>query len=144
MSVSSAPAKSTAPFAAQLIEKKVSPKAAEMTREMVKRYQKEFGDGPIAPHVSMGFNNLWILLNDVLPRAIQKHGGFSPDQLAKAVVERDWVTAGASGLPIATTAPTGTSPAIAASAASSSARRIGGGKGKPCPERARRVIAWRG
>ena len=32
----------------------------------------------IAPHVSMGFNNMWILLNDVLPRAIQKHGGFGP------------------------------------------------------------------
>jgi len=77
------------PVASQLIEKKVSPKAAEMTREMVKRYQKEFGDGPIAPHVSMGFNNLWILLADVLPRAIQKHGGFSPDQLAKAARETD-------------------------------------------------------
>jgi branched-chain amino acid transport system substrate-binding protein len=75
--------------ASQLIEKKVSPKAAEMTREMVKRYQKEFGDGPIAPHVSMGFNNLGILLLDVLPRAIQKHGGFSPEQLAKAARETD-------------------------------------------------------
>ena len=77
------------PVASQLIEKKVSPKAAEMTREMVKRYQKEFGDGPIAPHVSMGFNNLGILLLDVLPRAIQKHGGFSSEQLAKAARETD-------------------------------------------------------
>jgi branched-chain amino acid transport system substrate-binding protein len=77
------------PVASQLIEKKVSPKAAEMTREMVKRYQKEFGDGPIAPHVSMGFNNLGILLMDVLPRSIQKNGGYSPDQLAKAARETD-------------------------------------------------------
>jgi branched-chain amino acid transport system substrate-binding protein len=37
----------------------------------------------------MGFNNMWILLNDVLPRAIQKHGGFSPDALAKAARETD-------------------------------------------------------
>ena len=43
----------------------------------------------IAPHVSMGFNNMWILLNDVLPRAIQKHGGFGPDALAKAARETD-------------------------------------------------------
>jgi len=48
-----------------------------MTQEMVKRYKAFEPDIPvnnIAPHVSMGFNNLWILLNDVLPRAIQKHG----------------------------------------------------------------------
>jgi branched-chain amino acid transport system substrate-binding protein len=37
----------------------------------------------------MGFNNMWILLNDVLPRAIQKHGGWSPDALAKAARETD-------------------------------------------------------
>ena len=43
----------------------------------------------IAPHVSMGFDNMWVLLNDVLPRAIQKHGGFSADALAKAARETD-------------------------------------------------------
>jgi len=32
---------------------------------------------------------MWILLNDVLPRAIQKHGGFGPDALAKAARETD-------------------------------------------------------
>ena len=42
----------------------------------------------------MGFNNLWILLNDVLPRAIQKHGGFNPDQLAMAARETDIPEAG--------------------------------------------------
>jgi branched-chain amino acid transport system substrate-binding protein len=49
---------------------------------MVKRYKQYEKDIPpqaIAPHVSMGFNNMWILLNDVLPRAIQKHGGFGPE-----------------------------------------------------------------
>ena len=30
----------------------------------------------VPPHVSMGFNQTWIFLNDVLPRAIKKHGGF--------------------------------------------------------------------
>jgi branched-chain amino acid transport system substrate-binding protein len=46
-------------------------------------------DRAIAPHVSMGFNNMWVLLNDVLPRAIQKHGGFGPEALAKAARETD-------------------------------------------------------
>jgi branched-chain amino acid transport system substrate-binding protein len=56
---------------------------------MVRRYRKEYGEGDIAPHVSMGFNNLWILLNDVLPRAIQKYGGWSPDAISKAARETD-------------------------------------------------------
>jgi branched-chain amino acid transport system substrate-binding protein len=60
---------------------------------MVKRYKALYDpavqSNAIAPHVSMGFNNMWILLNDVVPRAIQKHGGFAPDALAKAARETD-------------------------------------------------------
>ncbi len=60
---------------------------------MVKRYKAFFEPNipvnAIAPHVSMGFNNMWILLNDVLPRAIQKHGGFNAEALAKAARETD-------------------------------------------------------
>jgi branched-chain amino acid transport system substrate-binding protein len=78
------------PAASQLLDAKgLKPGVWAMTEEMVRRYRKEFGEGPIAPHVSMGFNNLWILLNDVLPRAIQKYGGWSPDAIAKAARETD-------------------------------------------------------
>jgi branched-chain amino acid transport system substrate-binding protein len=79
------------PIASQLLDaKKLKPGVGDMTQEMVRRYRKEFDkDGPIAPHVSMGFNNLWVLFNDVLPRAIQKHGGWSPEALAKAARETD-------------------------------------------------------
>jgi branched-chain amino acid transport system substrate-binding protein len=81
------------PIAAQLLDaKKLKPGVGEMTAEMVKRYKAFEPNIPaaaIAPHVSMGFNNMWILLNDVLPRAIQKHGGFGPEALAKAARETD-------------------------------------------------------
>jgi branched-chain amino acid transport system substrate-binding protein len=81
------------PIASQLIASKLKPPVSDMTAEMVKRYQAQFDkQSPveaIAPHVSMGFNNLWILFNDVLPRAIEKHGGWSPDALAKAARETD-------------------------------------------------------
>jgi branched-chain amino acid transport system substrate-binding protein len=81
------------PIAAQLLDpKKLKPGVGEMTAEMVKRYkafEPNIPTAAIAPHVSMGFNNMWILLNDVLPRAIQKHGGFGPDALAKAARETD-------------------------------------------------------
>jgi branched-chain amino acid transport system substrate-binding protein len=82
------------PIASQLLDpKKLKPGVGEMTAEMVRRYKTQFdkdvADRAIAPHVSMGFNNMWILLNDILPRAIQKHGGFGPDALAKAARETD-------------------------------------------------------
>jgi branched-chain amino acid transport system substrate-binding protein len=81
------------PPASQLVDaKKLKPGVAEMTQEMLKRYkafEPNIPPGQVAPHVSMGFNNMWILLNDVLPRAIQKHGGFGPDALAKAARETD-------------------------------------------------------
>jgi branched-chain amino acid transport system substrate-binding protein len=68
--------------------KKLRPGVSEMTKEMVNRYRKEFGDNP-PMHVSIGFNNMWVLLNDVLPRAIAKHGGYSQDALARAARETD-------------------------------------------------------
>ena len=82
------------PIAAQLIDpKKLKPGVGDMTAEMVKRFQAEFDRNmpvdAIAPHVSMGFNNVWLLLTDVVPRAIQKHGGFGPEALAAAARETD-------------------------------------------------------
>jgi branched-chain amino acid transport system substrate-binding protein len=83
----------TDPPASQLVDpKKLKPGLAELTQEMLKRYkafEPNIPTGQVAPHVSMGFNNMWILLNDVLPRAIQKHGGFGPEALAKAARETD-------------------------------------------------------
>src|SRR2546426_5277247 len=80
------------PIASQLLDpKKLKPGVGELTAEMVKRYKaqydKEVADRAIAPHVSMGFNNMWILLNDVVPRAITKYGGFGPEAPGHAAPE---------------------------------------------------------
>src|SRR6267142_5578458 len=81
------------PPASQLIDpKKLKAGLGDLTQEMLKRYkafEPTIPPGQVAPHVSMGFNNMWVLLNDVLPRAIQKHGGFGPEALAKAARETD-------------------------------------------------------
>lgn len=78
------------PAASQMLEPKtLKPGVWEMTQEMVKRYEKVKGPGELPPHVSMGFNNTWILLNDVLPRAIKKHGGYDAEALRKAAQETD-------------------------------------------------------
>ena len=79
-----------APAASQLLDPKtLKPGVWDMTQEMVKRYQAVKGPGELPPHVSMGFNNTWILLNDVLPRAIKKYGGFDSEALRKAALETD-------------------------------------------------------
>jgi branched-chain amino acid transport system substrate-binding protein len=78
------------PVAAQLLDPKtLKPGMGDLTREMVKRYQAVKGPGEVPPHASMGFTNTWIFLSDVLPRAIKKHGGISPDALRRAALETD-------------------------------------------------------
>ena len=78
------------PAAAQLLDPKtLKPGIPELTKEMVKRYEQVKGPGELPPHTSMGFNNTWIFLSDVLPRAIKKYGGFDPESLRKAAVETD-------------------------------------------------------
>jgi branched-chain amino acid transport system substrate-binding protein len=78
------------PVAAQLLDPKtLAPGLGDLIQEMVKRYQAVKGPGELPPHVSMGWNNTWIFLEHVLPRAIEKHGGFDPEALRKAALEVD-------------------------------------------------------
>jgi branched-chain amino acid transport system substrate-binding protein len=78
------------PVAAQLLDPKtLQAGLGELTQEMVKRYKAETKAEEVPTHVSMGFNQTWIFLNDVLPRAIKKHGGITPEALRKAALETD-------------------------------------------------------
>jgi branched-chain amino acid transport system substrate-binding protein len=78
------------PVAAQLLDpKSLAPGMGDVTAEMVKRYKAETKVSEVPPHASMGFNQQWIFLTDVLPRAIKKHGGIDPDALRKAALETD-------------------------------------------------------
>jgi branched-chain amino acid transport system substrate-binding protein len=78
------------PVAAQLLDaKSLKPGLGELTAEMVKRYKAETGVAEVPPHASMGFNQAWIFLTDVLPRAIKNHGGIDPEALRKAALETD-------------------------------------------------------
>ena len=75
---------------AQLVDPKaLKPGVWAMTQEMIKRYQAIKGPGEPPPHASMGFNNTWILLNDVLPRAIRNYGGIDSEALRKAALDTD-------------------------------------------------------
>jgi branched-chain amino acid transport system substrate-binding protein len=78
------------PVPAQLLDaKSLKPGLGDLTAEMVKRYKAETGAAEVPPHTSMGFNNTWIFLNDVLPRAIKKYGGYDAEALRKAALDTD-------------------------------------------------------
>ena len=82
--------------AAQLLDPKQLKvaEADKLVAEMLKRYQAETKATNVTAHLSMGFNNTWIFLSDVLPRAIKKHGGISSEALQKAAMETDIPIAG--------------------------------------------------
>ena len=75
--------------AAARSQDRCKPGLGDLTAEMVKRYKAATGAQEVPPHVSMGFNQAWIFLTDVLPRAIKKHGGYDPEALRKAALETD-------------------------------------------------------
>jgi branched-chain amino acid transport system substrate-binding protein len=78
------------PVAAQLLDpSKLASGLGKLTEEMVKRYKTEAKVDEVPPHVSMGFNQTWIFLTDVLPRAIKKYGGIDPEALRKAALDTD-------------------------------------------------------
>src|SRR6202140_2085109 len=78
------------PVPAQLLDPaKLAPGIGDLTKTMVTRYQAKTGATEIPPHCSMGFNQTWVLLNNVLPVAKEKYGGFDPEAIRKAALDVD-------------------------------------------------------
>jgi branched-chain amino acid transport system substrate-binding protein len=78
------------PVPAQLLDaSKLAPGIGDLTKTMVERYKAKTGATEIPPHCSMGFNQTWILLNNVLPVAKEKYGSFDPDAVRKAALDVD-------------------------------------------------------
>ncbi len=78
------------PVPAQLLDAgKLAPGLGDLIKIMVERYQAKTGAKDVPPHVSMGFNQTWILLQNVLPIAIQKYGGTDAEAIRKAALDVD-------------------------------------------------------
>ena len=78
------------PVPAQLLDaSKLAPGVGDLTKTMVARYKEKTGATDVPPHCSMGFNQTWILLNNVLPVAKEKYGSFDPDAIRKAALDVD-------------------------------------------------------
>jgi branched-chain amino acid transport system substrate-binding protein len=78
------------PVPAQLLDPaKLAPGIGDLTKTMVERYKQKTGATDVPPHCSMGFNQTWVLLNNVLPVAKEKYGGFDPEAVRKAALDVD-------------------------------------------------------
>jgi branched-chain amino acid transport system substrate-binding protein len=78
------------PVPAQLLDpKKLAPGIGDLTKIMVERYKKIAKATDVPPHCSMGFNQTWVLLNNALPVAKKKYGGFGPEAVRKAALDID-------------------------------------------------------
>jgi branched-chain amino acid transport system substrate-binding protein len=78
------------PVPAQLLDaKSLAPGLGDLVKVMVERYKTKTGAKDVPPHVSMGFNQTWVLLNNVLPVAKEKYGGFDAEAVRKAALDVD-------------------------------------------------------
>src|SRR5690348_13191886 len=78
------------PVPAQLLDPaKLAPGVGDLAKTMVERYKTKTGATDVPPHCSMGFNQTWVLLNNVLPVAKDKYGGFDPEAVRKAALDVD-------------------------------------------------------
>jgi branched-chain amino acid transport system substrate-binding protein len=78
------------PVPAQLLDpSKLAPGLGDLTKTMVERYKTKTGATEVPPHCSMGFNQTWVLLNNVLPVAREKYGSFDPEAVRKAALDVD-------------------------------------------------------
>ncbi|MBV8924508.1 MAG: ABC transporter substrate-binding protein [Bradyrhizobium sp.] len=78
------------PVPAQLLDPaKLAPGLGDLIKTMVERFQKKTGTLAVPTHCSMGFNQTWVLLNNVLPVAKEKYGAFDPEAVRKAALDVD-------------------------------------------------------
>ncbi|HTC05496.1 MAG TPA: ABC transporter substrate-binding protein [Xanthobacteraceae bacterium] len=78
------------PVPAQLLNPaSLAPGMGDLIKTMVERYKAKTSANDVPPHCSMGFNQTWVLLNNVLPVAKDKYGGFDAEAVRKAALDVD-------------------------------------------------------
>jgi len=78
------------PVPAQLLNPAtLAPGLGDLTKIMIERYKAKTKANDVPPHCSMGFNQTWVLLNNVLPVAKEKYGGFDPEAVRQAALDVD-------------------------------------------------------
>ena len=78
------------PVPAQLLNPaSLAPGMGDLIKTMIERYKAKTNAKDVPPHCSMGFNQTWVLLNNVLPVAKEKYGSFGADAVRQAALDVD-------------------------------------------------------
>jgi branched-chain amino acid transport system substrate-binding protein len=83
------------PAGTQMLDwSKLQPGVGDLAKVFVERFQAKHNLRDLPTHASMGFNNMWIFLENVLKPAVRKTGGMTADALREAALEVDIPTGG--------------------------------------------------
>jgi branched-chain amino acid transport system substrate-binding protein len=78
------------PAGTQMLDwSKLGPGVGDLAKAFVEKFQAKHRLRDLPPHASMGFNNTWIFLNDVLAPAVKKTGGMTAEALREAALAVD-------------------------------------------------------
>ena len=83
------------PAATEMLDwSKLQPGVADLAKTFVDRYRAKHQVRDLPTHASMGFNNMWILLENVVKPAVRASGGITADALREAALKVDIPTGG--------------------------------------------------
>ncbi|WP_149540323.1 ABC transporter substrate-binding protein [Siccirubricoccus phaeus] len=78
------------PAAAQMLDwSKLQPGVGDLAQAFVAKYSEKRQVRDLPTHASMGFNNMWIFLQNVLSPAVKKTGGLTAEALREAALAVD-------------------------------------------------------
>jgi branched-chain amino acid transport system substrate-binding protein len=78
------------PVGTQMLDwSKLGPGVGDLAKVFVERYQAKHRVRDLPAHASMGFNNTWVFLENVVKPSVRKTGGLSADALREAALEVD-------------------------------------------------------
>jgi branched-chain amino acid transport system substrate-binding protein len=75
--------------------RRLEPGQEVLLAEMRRRYQALKGPGEMPPQAGLAFSQTWVLLTDVLPRALRKYGGVHAAAIRQAALDTDLPPGGA-------------------------------------------------
>lgn len=83
------------PAATEMLDwSKLQPGVGDLAKVFVDRYRAKHQVRDLPTHASMGFNNTWILLEEVIKPAVRATGGITADALREAALKIDIPTGG--------------------------------------------------
>jgi len=75
------------PVIQRMDPKRLSPETAKLNAEFLKRVKEKYNDSDPAVHYSTGFSFTWIVLNHIIPIAIEKYKAVTGDTIRQAFMD---------------------------------------------------------